>query len=247
MAVAPTDAPAQADNRNAQSTRAQIEQALTEAQKILASPGYSGRIKDAKRREISLLKSRLEDGDLQPGDQVALDVMGEQTLSQAFVVSSARTLTLPGLDPLSLKGVLRAEMLDVVTAHLRRYVKDPVVKVKTTVRLSFLGGIGKPGFYQIASDFLLGDALMAAGGPSGGTDPAKTRVERSGNEIMSKESFQQAIIDGKTLDQLNLRAGDEFLVGGNRTAGQRGANLLTTVVPVLSAVMSLGYLATRFF
>src|SRR5678816_1962660 len=205
-----------AENRSAQATRAQIEQALASAQQILSSPGYSGRIKDAKRREIVLLKSRLEDGDLQPGDQVAIQVTGEQTLTGSFIVSPTRTISMPGLEDLSLRRVLRSEMQDAITAHLRKYIKDPTVHVTTTIRISFLGGVGKPGYYQVASELIVGDAIMAAGGPGGGVDPANTTIERAGVVIMPKEAFRQALIDGKTLDQLNLRAGDEFLIGGYR-------------------------------
>jgi len=93
----------------------------------------------------------------------------------------------------------------------------------------------------------VGDAIMAAGGPGGGVDPANTTIERSGVVIMPKEAFRQALIDGKTLDQLNLRAGDEFLIGGYRvqTAGRRGA--FSFVLPVISAIVSISYLATRIF
>lgn len=236
---------AQVDNRSVQTSRAQIEASLAEAQKILASPGYSGRIKDAKRKEIALLKSRLEDGDLQPGDQVALTVAGEADLTKAFIVGPNRTLTMPGVDDLNLKGVLRSELKDVITAHLRKYVKDPVVQVQTTIRVSFLGGIGKPGFYQVGSDMMLGDAIMLAGGPGGGVDPSHTVVQRNGAEIMSRESVRQALVDGKTIDQLNLRAGDEFLVGGTRTGASR--SFFSTGLPIISGVISLTYFATRVF
>jgi protein involved in polysaccharide export with SLBB domain len=248
LAAAPAALSQATDNKNAQATRAQIVEAMANAEKILASPGYSGRVKDAKRREMALLKSRLEDGDLQPGDQVSLDVAGEPTLSKVFIVGPQRTLSFPGLDDFSVRGVLRSELQDALLAHLRKYVKDPVIQVQTTIRLSFLGGIGKPGFYQVGSGMMVGDALMAAGGPNGGIDPAKTRVERAGIIIMPKESFQQALSEGKTLDQLNLRAGDEFLVGGDRiVAGSRSNRFFTTVLPIISATMSIFYLGTRVF
>ena len=57
-----------AENRSAQASRSQIEAALAEAEKIVASPGYSGRVRGAKQREISLLKSRLT---AHPGQAVA--------------------------------------------------------------------------------------------------------------------------------------------------------------------------------
>lgn len=236
-----------AENRSAQTSRAQIVEALASAQQTLASPGYSGRIKGAKRQEIALLKSRLEDGDLQPGDQVSIQVPGEATLTGVFVVSPTRTISMPGLADLSLRGVLRSEMQDTITAYLKKYVKDPAVHVSTTIRISFLGGIGKPGFYQVASDMMVGEAIMAAGGPGGGVDPSETRIERAGAVIMPKESFREALVAGKTMDQLNLRAGDEFLIGGYRVSGGKGKNLFGTIWPIVTAAVSMTYFATRIF
>ncbi|HEV8149429.1 MAG TPA: hypothetical protein VGP61_04525, partial [Gemmatimonadales bacterium] len=85
---------------------------------------------------------------------------------------------------------------------------DPQVRVRTMIRLSVLGQVGKPGFYQIAADMLASDAFMTAGGPAGGANPNKAWVKRGGQEIWPKDAFRDALRQGLTLDQLNLRAGD---------------------------------------
>ncbi len=233
-----------ADLRLAQATREQIQTALAEAEQIVSSSGYSGRIKNAKRREIALLKSRIEDGDLQPGDQVILSVLGEPTLTATFVVAPGRLLALPGVGDISLKGVLRSEVPAYLTTELKKYVKDPTVHAQTTMRLSFLGGVGRPGFYQVPAEQLIGDAIMAAGGPAG-VDPSDTKIERNGQDVLTKESFRQAVIEGRTLDQLNLRAGDEVIVGGKRNMNPQGGTFLRTILPLVGAITSLTYLATR--
>jgi protein involved in polysaccharide export with SLBB domain len=233
------------ESRLSQATREQIQVSLAEAEKIIASSGYSGRIKDAKRKEIALLRSRIEDGDLQPGDQVILVVMGESTLTGNFTVGPARTLALPGIPDISLKGLLRSEIPDFLTNELKKYLRNPTVQAQVTLRLSFLGGIGRPGYYQMPAQALIDSAIMAAGGPAGGIDPADTKIERSGKEILSKEGFRQALIEGRTLDQLNLRAGDEIIVGGSRTSGQRTGGFLRNTLPYVGAISSLTYLLTR--
>ena len=60
---------------------------------------------------------------------------------------------------------------------------------------------------------------------------------------MSKEAFRQALTDGKTVDQLNLRAGDELLVGGS-VAGPRSSG---PILPIVSAAASISYLLLRIF
>ncbi|MGH7559488.1 MAG: polysaccharide biosynthesis/export family protein [Gemmatimonadales bacterium] len=230
-------------SRHAQASRTELESALTEAQQIVASPGYSSRLKDSKRREIALIKLRLEEGDLQPGDQVILFVPNEQTLSNTFIVGPGRVISLPGIPDISVKGVLRAEVQEFLTTELKKYLRDPTVRAQSTIRLSFLGGVGRPGFYQVPAEVLIGDAIMAAGGPAGTTDPANTKVQRAGDEILTKESFRQAMIDGLTIDQLNLRAGDEIIVGGARVQG--GSTFWRQVVPLAGAALSVTYLIGR--
>lgn len=248
LVIAPATATAQpADNRLSVATREQIQVALAEAEKIIASPGYSGRIKDTKRKEIALLKSRLVDGDLQPGDQVILLVADEATLTGTFVVAPGRVLALPGLGPISLRGVLRSEVPEYLTTELKKYLKNPTVTAQTTIRLSFVGGIGRPGYYQMPSEILVDSAIMAAGGPAAGSDPNKTKVQRNGLEVLSKDAFRQALVEGRTLDQLNLRAGDEILVGGTRVVGQPGGSFLRVVLPVMGAVGSISYFVARVF
>jgi hypothetical protein len=235
------------DTRLAQATRVQVQTALAEAEKIVTSSGYSGRIKDIKRKEIALLKSRLEDGDLQPGDQVILVVTGEAPLTATFTVAPGRVLPLPGIGDISLKGVLRSEVKDYLTSEFQKYLKSPTVYAQTTMRLSVLGGVGRPGFYQVPSEQLIGDAIMAAGGPAAGADPSNTNIQRNGQEVLTKEGFRQAVIDGRTLDQLNLRAGDEIIVGGHRTpvGSGGGGTFLRSVLPLLGAATSVGYLLSR--
>jgi hypothetical protein len=245
LALTPVGASAQTqDLRLSQATREQIQASLAEAEKIISSSAYSGRIKDAKRKEIALLKSRIEDGDLQPGDQIVLAVAGESTLTGNFVVGPARTLALPGIPEISVKGLLRSEVPDFLTAELKKYLKNPTVQAQTTMRLSFLGGVGRPGYYQMPAQQLIDSAIMTAGGPGGGIDPANTKIERNGQEVLSKEAFRQALIEGRTLDQLNLRAGDEIIVGGSRTVGGNSRGFLR-VLPYLGAVTSFSYLVVR--
>lgn len=232
--------------RAPQTTRADIEASLAEADKILTSPGYSSRLKNAKRKEVTLLRHRLAEGDLQQGDRILLTVQGEPTLSDSFTVGPRRSLTLPAIGEIPLKGVLRAELEEHLTTQLRKYLKDPVVRAQTTLRLSFLGAVGRPGYYQVGSEMMIGDAIMAAGGPAGAIDPAKTRIVRNEVEIMSKEAFTKALQEGKTLDQLSLLAGDEILVGGDRIAqGNRG--FFNIAMPVITGALSFTFLIAQIF
>lgn len=232
------------DAKRAEATRAELQASLAELEQYSASSGYSGRLRAEKRREADLIRTRLEEGDLQVGDQVDLSVIGEAGLTGLFPVISGRVLSLPGLPEIPLKGVLRSEAKEYLTAQIGKYIKDPQVRVRTMIRLSVLGSVGRPGFYQIAADMLASDAFMTAGGPAGGADPNKAFVKRGGEEIWPKEAFKDALQQGLTLDQLNLRAGDELYLDPQKRG--TGFNPLS-VFYMLGAVSSAIYLIQRIF
>lgn len=231
------------DTRRVEATRAELEAQLVELEKIVASPGYSGRLRAAKRAEADLVRQRLTDGDLQVGDRINLTVVGEAGLTDSFVVAPGRVLILPGIPEVSLQGVLRSEFSEHLATHLKKYIRDPQVHAQSLIRLSIFGAVGKPGFYQVPAEQLASDAIMqAAGGPTGNADTHKTTVRRNGREIWSEDAFQQALVAGVTLDMLNLRAGDEILVG-TKSRGFNPRNVFW-IIPTTS---SLVYLLTRIF
>jgi protein involved in polysaccharide export with SLBB domain len=112
-----------------------------------------------------------------------------------------------------MRGVLRSEVKDYLTEYLGRLFRDQTVQVVSTIRLTIVGGIGKPGFYQLPAEMPLPDAIMTAGGPQDEKALNETVIRRSNEELWGEEEVANAIREGLTLDQLNLRAGDELVVG----------------------------------
>jgi protein involved in polysaccharide export with SLBB domain len=178
---------------------------------------------------------------LQVGDQLNLFVVNEPNFSKTFVVAAGRVLVLPGLPEIPLRGVLRSELQTHLTEKLKAYIREPEVRAETLIRLSIFGAVGSPGFYQVPAINLAGDAIMAAGGPAGNADPSKTVIRRAGVEIWTREAFQEALIQGLTLDQLNLRAGDELFIG------ERSRTNLLSFIPVVTGIGSLAFLISRIF
>ena len=231
------------DSRRAQATRTELEASLKELDAYIGSTGYSGRLRDAKRLEADLIRARLTDGDLQVGDSLDLTVVGETQYTGKFIIGSGRVLALPGIPDIPLQGVLRSEAQDYLTKELAKYVRNPQLRVRTMIRLSVFGSVGKPGFYQIPADVLATDAIMAAGGPAPDANPAKSFVRRAGVEIWSPEAFQDAIRRGLTLDQLNLRAGDEIVLDPRKRPG--GGFNPWAIIGAIGALTSTYYLISR--
>lgn len=230
------------DSRRVHASRLELESHLEEIDKVLNSPGYSGRLRANRRAEADLIRQRLAEGDLQVGDQIAIHVVNEAALSDTLAVAAGRVLILRGLPEIPLRGVLRSELQSYLVEKLKTYVRDPQIRVETMIRLSIFGAVGAPGFYQVPAAALAGEAIMAAGGPQSHADPDRTVVRRGGVEILAREAFSDALARGLTLDQLNLRAGDEVFIGQRSTPVS-----LWTILPVFSALSGLAFFIVTVF
>ncbi|HEU5261185.1 MAG TPA: polysaccharide biosynthesis/export family protein [Gemmatimonadales bacterium] len=212
------DRPA-ADSAAAPDTLGQPTRAMaTRAELEAIAAGKSGPVTPELQQQV---KDRLEKGDLRPGDRVALRVVGEQALADTFTVTPERTLELPNIPEFSVANVLRSELEAHLVKQLGRYIRDVDLQAAALVRVSVVGAVGRPGFYNLPADVLASDAIMAAGGPVAKADVAKTTLRRGGVEIGSEAQIATAVQSGQSLDQLNVQSGDELVVGA-ASEGMRG-------------------------
>ena len=211
LSTAPLDAQeVAADGRRAHATRAELQALLA---------GQGGKLSDAERLSV---QQRISDGDFQPGDRIALTVLDEPTLTDTFTVRSGRTLLLPNLPEVPLKGVLRSEIREYLTTRIAEYIRSPQVDAVALIRVAILGAVSRPGFYAVPAEMLASDVVMAAGGPAGNADLQKTTVMRGEEVVLDREATEKAFAAGTSIDQLNLRSGDQFVVG-TKGSGIKGA------------------------
>lgn len=235
---------AQWDPGRVQVTRADLESLLQQLDQAAASRSYSQPVRDRARAEAALIRTRLSDGDFQVGDRINLLVEGEAALSDTFAVMNGRVLRLPVVGDILLSGVLRSELEAHLTTELGRFLRSPVVSARALIRLSLLGEVARPGFYVMPTDMVLTDALMLAGGPGTQARLDRIRVERQGDVVWSGEALQTAVSQGRTIDQLNLQAGDAVVVP--RRAGVFGESTWRTIGIILSVPAAI-YGVVRLF
>jgi protein involved in polysaccharide export with SLBB domain len=221
-------------------TRADLMAKLAAAERAAAEAAG-----EAQRRphlaEARRIQERLRDGDLQPGDRVALSLTGELAVRDTLVVSAARTIAVPSLPELSVAGVLRSEVQQHVVTSLARFIKDPDVRATPLVRIVVLGQVARPGFYAVPADILVGDVIMHAGGPTSDADIASVSIRRSGQELWNAVALRVAVAQGHTLDRLDIRAGDEVVVARRRQVNwMQVFQILGTVGALAGLVASLG-------
>jgi protein involved in polysaccharide export with SLBB domain len=195
-----------------QVTRQALEDLLRDLQQSAQSSAYSSSLRARSRFEATLIADRLQQGDFQVGDRISLLVDNEAKLSDTFTVAPGRVVNLPDVGTIPLSGVLRSELNDYLTRRLGQFVRNPVVHTKSLIRVSVLGGVGKPGYYTVPTQALVSDVLMQAGGPNTNSKLLETRIERGKDILWGGEQLQQAIAQGRTLDALSVQAGDRIVV-----------------------------------
>jgi hypothetical protein len=218
-------------------TRADLERLLAEYDAALASPAYSDAVKRSIAADADRIRGRLRDGDFRVGDRIDISVQGEANFPVTVTVQPGPVIVLDLFGEISLAGVLRSEIVPHLTQALGRFIRNPVVRATAHMRLSVLGAVGTPGFYTVPAETLLGDLIMAAGGPQT-PDLDDLRIERAGQPLYERSQVQDALREGFTLDQLNLQAGDQIVL----PIPSQTNFLFGTVLPILGAIGSLSFL-----
>lgn len=227
-----------------QATRQELQDLLARYEQSAQSGAYSAQTRARARYEAALIKQRLEHGDFQVGDRISLIVENEPTLSDTLVVGADTAVVLRSGEKVGLNRVLRSEVQERLTAAVAKLVKEPVVHAETFLRIGILGAVGAQGFYLVRSDAVVTDVLMNAGGPSPTADLTRIRVERDRQKIWDGEALQEAMTEGRTVDQLSLRAGDMIYVPSQK-GKTNVATIARTALFSLPALLALIRLATR--
>ena len=230
------------DPAGLQMTRAELQELLDRYEVTARSDAYSAPVKAQARAEAELIRQRLEEGDIRAGDRIMMTVEGQVALSDTFAVMGNRSIVLPQIGEIPLSGILRSELQSHLTTRLAAFIRDPVVHARSLIRLGILGAVTQPGYYTVPSDMLFTDALMLAGGPMGTADLTKMSVERGDKTIWSKTNLTLAVQEGRTLDQMSIRAGDDIQVPERQGNADRMRNLIVILSSITSIVVVAGQL-----
>lgn len=227
-------------------SRAELDSLLAHYDRLEAEGGTRGEAREQARQEAALIRARLRDGDFSVGDQVSLEVEGEAALTGAFTVQPGPALVFPNIGRISLSGVLRSELQRHLETELARFIRDPVVRARSSIRLLVSGGVAKGGFHVVPTGTVFTEVLMVAGGPTPDAKLKQIRVERADSVIWNDWALGQAIIEGRTLDQLSIRAGDHIVVPTEEESSGF-SNTVRSMAVVIGPVAVLVAALLRFF
>ncbi len=214
---------------------ARVEASRSELEEITAHPP-----KGMSSADLQAVQQRLASGDFNVGSRVLIEVQGDTTYSDTFTVRTGNVLALPSLPLLSLQGVLRSESDSVITEFLSKYLRGPQVRVTPLMRIGVLGGVARPGYYDVPADMLLGDVVMGAGGLGAFGDMKRTKINRGNVEVMDSKAVSVAITNGATLDLMNLQSGDNINVGvQNPSATLSKVQIITALLAIPLMIVSI--------
>jgi polysaccharide export outer membrane protein len=233
--------PAVGDSSHAQATRPQL-QALAITTEHDAATASDASTRQQKQMQAATIRARLRDGDFDVGDRILLAVRGDSLMSDTVTVRAGRMIRLENLPDISLQGVLRSELQDYLTTQLSRYIKRPEVQSTSLVRIAVMGAVNKPGYYQVPADIAMADAIMIAGGPTGLADVDKTQLKRGTEVLYSSDLLGQEVAKGATLDQLNIRPGDQILIGERHKTPWA---TIASIVGISAGLISILFVLTR--
>jgi polysaccharide biosynthesis/export protein len=229
------------DGGREQMTRTELNELRVRLEEAVASTAYSASLRREAERNLEVIRLRLEQGDFQVGDRIALSVEGEEELSDTLTVRLGPSVNVPVVGSISLQGILRSELEPHLTSEIGRYVREPRVEARALIRVLVQGEVETPGFLLMPAETLISDLISLAGGPTGAANLSEMRIERGGDRIWEGEAMESAVIQGRTLDQMNLQAGDRVFVP--ERVDRDGTEWLRivgyTVAPIVSIVVAL--------
>lgn len=226
-------------------TRAGLDSLANRYELAAQSPAYSEELRDEARQRAADFRGRLQAGDFKVGDRIYLVVDQEPTLTDTFTVETGPIVTLPLIGRVPLDGVLRSEVEGHLAQAVGGILRNPMVRAETLVRLSVTGQVGRPGFYAVSTDLPLTDVLVIAGQVTGLADLSKIRVQRGGRVLWDAAALGPRILEGRTLNELGVLAGDQIEVGeqarslGSFESGVRTILLITTLPLTIAGLIAL--------
>jgi polysaccharide export outer membrane protein len=139
---------------------------------------------------------------INPGDQLAVQVYGEQNLPTSVTVLPDGNISYPLAGRVHVAGLTIAEATAALKAALGEYILHPVVSISVTqqgqINVLVLGNVKTPGKYQLPAGGRATDAVAAAGGlgPVNGDYPIARVADADGS--VKSVNLQKILHDGDT-------------------------------------------------
>ena len=197
-----------------------------------------------KRDAATAIRERLSVGDFYPGDRLVVELFGgEEPFRDTVSVRAGQEIVVSTYPAFNLKGVLRSEADSALQAQARRYLQRPIVRTQPQLRILVTGAVGRPNFVIVRGDAALSDVVTAAGGLTSASRLARSKLKRGSDVLFDRDSLSTVFRSGMTLDQADIRAGDELVVDEKKPSNL--SQILFATSATLGVVISIISLLRR--
>lgn len=226
---------------SAANAQARAEQTLYRTRPFLDSVATALE-RNGKSTDAAAIRERMKVGDFYPGDRVVVEMFGsEEPLRDTVPVRAGQEVLIGQFPAFSLRGVLRSEADSALVAQARRYIQRPVIRTQPLVRLLVTGAVGRPGFVTVRGDAAVSDVVSSAGGLTNLSRLNKSKVKRGTGTLVEPDSLGTIFRSGMTLDQADIRAGDEIAISEKKQGGLTG--MIWAASAAIGVILSLASLA----
>lgn len=170
------------------------------------------------------------DTGLRPGDAVRLTVWREEDLSGEFSIDDRGVVTLPLLGERRVAGLQATELRDTLLRDFRGYLQTPSIEVAVLRRITVLGAVNQPGLYTVDTTVTLREAIGLAGGVAPAGDDSDIRLTRDGRVV------RRGIDGGSRIADVDIRSGDEIVVGERSWLERNSAPLLGSLIAAAAVI-----------
>lgn len=161
---------------------------------------------------------------LGPGDELLIEVWGDNEVSVKSKISSEGKLMIPQVGALNLSGLtIKQATSRIRSAMGKRYsgvlsgassLSVTISEVRT-VQVNILGEVRRPGTYRLSAFTTVFNALYHAGGVTPVGSLRDVRVIRDGKQIASVDVYEY-IFQGRTAVNVSLHDGDVLMIPAYR-------------------------------
>lgn len=168
------------------------------------------------RAELDAIQRRLTGGDFQVGDRFVYTLVQDTSRSDTASVREGLVVSISNLPDFALKGVLRSELTERLTAHVTRFIKRASLRTNILTRIAIFGAVRSPGYYYASPDRPVSELVMSAGGPSPDANLGQLEIRRGKMVVLSASESKKAIREGRTIEQADVQSGDEVQIPEKR-------------------------------
>ena len=150
-----------------------------------------------------------------PGDNIRIQLFGNQNETFTLLVSRDGTVNFPKLGPISTNGLRFDELQSMIEGRVSKEMIGTTASVTLgrlrSMRVFVLGDVRRPGSYTVSSLSTMTHALFVSGGVSAVGSLRRVQLKRSGQVVQTLDLYR-FLLGGDSSNDVRLQPGDVVFV-----------------------------------